>query len=411
MYRQVVLMFMVFLLLSGKGFSQAGSSPYTLFGLGTLVSEGTSRSMGMGGTGLALLSNTSITCMNPASYNGIDSLRFIFDFGLYGKYSNYTTTDEKQHTFDAAFRYLMIGFRINRWWAMSAGIIPFSIVDYRISTLATVEGTLTSYQKYFSGTGGLTRAFVGTSVRPFRNLFLGINVTDLFGSIKHEESAVFADKSLLDFDVIKTSRVNNLMLDYGLIYSLPLKDWTCNLGMVFSSKRDLTTVNEMTFVSDIDTIELDASGIEYFVPAKMGLGLMISKNNRFTAGFDYERMLWSGMDFDNPYLRSRDSERYSFGIEYVKRGKYSDYGYQYFFLRLGGSYHKTYMVINNTPIDARAITIGAGLPVKRTLSMVDVAFEFGTHGTTQRGLFRDRYAMLHLNLNLHDIWFQKRKFD
>src|SRR4030042_6110734 len=58
------------------------NSPYARFNLGTLEPAGSFRSLGMGGTGTAIRDNSSVYYTNPASYSSIDTISFLFDFGI-----------------------------------------------------------------------------------------------------------------------------------------------------------------------------------------------------------------------------------------------------------------------------------------------------------------------------------------
>jgi len=49
---------------------------------------------------------------------------------------------------------------------------------------------------------------------------------------------------------------------------------------------------------------------------------------------------------------------------------------------------KSYLVIDNTPIDYRAVTIGAGLPLKGILSVINISVELGQNGTTKTDFLR-----------------------
>jgi len=62
-------------------------TPFSRFNLGSLQTQGSFRSLGMGGVGIAQRDNSSIYFANPASYSGIDTVSFLFDFGLdYGRF-------------------------------------------------------------------------------------------------------------------------------------------------------------------------------------------------------------------------------------------------------------------------------------------------------------------------------------
>jgi hypothetical protein len=81
------------------------------------------------------------------------------------------------------------------------------------------------------------------------------------------------------------------------------------------------------------------------------------------------------------------------------------------FYRFGGEYRQSYLVIDDTPIDYRAVTIGAGIPLKGFLSIINVSLELGQNGTSKNGLFKENFVTLHLDMSLKNLWFMKRKYD
>jgi hypothetical protein len=79
--------------------------------------------------------------------------------------------------------------------------------------------------------------------------------------------------------------------------------------------------------------------------------------------------------------------------------------------RFGGEYRQSYLVIDNTTIDYRAVTIGAGIPLNGAISTANVALELGQNGTKKGGLFKESFITLHLDLALRALWFEKRKYN
>ena len=76
----------IFILLFIISFAASGqkqiNSPYARFNIGNLEPAASFKSLGMGGIGIGMKSNSSIYFANPASYSSIDTNSFIFDFGL-----------------------------------------------------------------------------------------------------------------------------------------------------------------------------------------------------------------------------------------------------------------------------------------------------------------------------------------
>ena len=99
--------------------AQTTYSPYTLFGAGQIEQGGSGANQALGGTGIAFRSDRSLNNINPASYCGLDSLSFIFDIGVFGKYAIFEKGSLEQKKYSGNFRYIAIGTRLFKWWAAS----------------------------------------------------------------------------------------------------------------------------------------------------------------------------------------------------------------------------------------------------------------------------------------------------
>lgn len=399
-----ILIFLVLILSSGSLSSQTTTSPYSIFGIGYLENNSMGPSRAMGGTGIAFLSGMSINPMNPASYSGLDSLVSIFEVGIFGKYTSYSTETEKQSLVNANLKYVVMGFRINPWLATSFGFSPYSSVGYHINTYSPVEGTAQEYLKTYTGSGGVNQVYFGTSVKILKNLSLGFNAAYLFGNITRTESSATFEYSLKDITYI-----SNFDINYGLNYQINIKEWKYNLGLIYGRERTLRTRNETTIQTAVGTETLTGRSFDYYIPQNAGAGIAVTKGF-FRAGIDYEWSNWQDIEFSNVYFRTRNSSRYSLGVEFPSQGLKKGTNKMMFF-RFGGEYRQSYLLINNIPVDYRAVTIGTGLPLKGTLNAINVSLELGQIGTTQKGLIRESFINLHLDMSLRDLWFMKRKFN
>lgn len=405
----LVFNIIIVLLFAGNSNAQITSSPYTLFGAGQVEDNGFGVSKAMGGTGIAFQSNKSLNNINPASYSAIDSLSFLFEAGVFAKYTAYTTTSENQKRLDGNLRYLAMGLRFTKWWAGSAGIVPYSSVHYYIQTSEQIAGELTNYIKTFTGEGGINQFYLGNAMKPFKNLSFGFNTSYIFGSITQKESMNSSD-NFEGYLISKTNYLHNFYFDFGLQYSVWQKDWKYTAGIIYGKSKDLKSTSDYILIFNDDTTSLDYKKEYFNIPSRYGIGVCIEKPGVVRMGFDYERRDWQGIQFSNPKLSTRNSERYSFGTEFKISNDYKDTGFKRFYYRLGFNYEKSYLVINKTPINSRAFTLGIGIPMKNELSMVNISFETGVNGTTSKGLIRENFYLLHVNLTLHDLWFQKAKY-
>lgn len=384
--------------------SQITTSPYSIFGLGFLEGSSSGMSRAMGGTGLAFLSERSINYANPASYSGIDSLLSIFELGVFSKYTIYSTQLDNQSLMNANLRHLTMGFRITPWLATSFGFSPYSSVGYIINTTAPVEGSGLEYAKTFSGDGGVNKVFLGGAVSLVKNLAVGINASYLFGNVTHTESSAVFDYSLED-----ATFISNFIFNYGLNYQLDIKKWKYNIGLTYTNPKKLNTKNTTTVETAYQVEVLKSRSYKYSVPRSVGAGFAMSKGY-FRAGVDYEWSNWEEVAFTNTHLNTRNSNRYSLGVEFPSLGLRKGSGKMVFY-RFGGEYRESYMIIKGIPINYRAVTIGAGLPLKGVVSVINFSIELGQNGTTKRDLFRENFITLNLDLSLRDIWFRQRKYN
>ena len=76
-------------LISGTAEAQNNNnrSPYSRYGYGSMEGGYTAGSKAMGGLSVGLRDGMITNPSNPASYTAVDSITFIFDLGLSGKYN------------------------------------------------------------------------------------------------------------------------------------------------------------------------------------------------------------------------------------------------------------------------------------------------------------------------------------
>jgi hypothetical protein len=410
MLRRGYITVILFVFITTIGYTQLTSSPYSIFAAGQMESSGFGVVSSMGGTGIAMSSDASLNAINPASYMALDSTTFLFEVGLFGKYSTFQSKNKTINKTDGNLKYLALGFRINKWWAASAGLLPYSAVSYSIDASGNIDGLQIRYPKVYSGSGGINRMYFGSSFKPVKNLSLGINASYLFGTIVQSESAP-ANYYFDAWSIDKTRYLHDLYLDYGLQYTIRHKDMNYRLGVILGTKKKLNTRDKFDVSYLGDTVNLDNSFDNLYIPAKYGFGLAVEKANRYRIGVDYENNQWSSIKLSNSLAATRNSERFSAGIEFTPTNKGMDPGLRNLQYRLGANYTKSYLVVDNVPINSMSVTFGIGMPLRRDLSKINISLEYGQNGTTRNDLIFESYWLLHLNVSLHDTWFRRARFD
>jgi len=300
-----------------------------------------------------------------------------------------------------------MGLYLMERWTTSAGFVPFSYVDYTIHSRDEIGGELTTIDKVFKGTGGLSKVYWGNSFRIFKGLALGINTSYVGGPITQTESAA-ASGSFSGY-LLKTERsAYGLYFDYGLQACAPFREWICTLGLTYAPAKSLTTVGERTFTYDSKTSKLEEDRIQDIkLPQRIGIGIGLQHGSRWRAGADYELCKWSAIDFSNPYLNTRNSQRLSAGMEYIPSAKGKAPGV--FSYRLGGRYKSSYMEIGDTPIDALALDLGLGIAINPVFNF-NVTLEYGQEGTLNSHLIRNNYLAVYVNYSLHDFWRRRNYY-
>ena len=79
--------------------------------------------------------------------------------------------------------------------------------------------------------------------------------------------------------------------------------------------------------------------------------------------------------------------------------------------RAGLYYDQEYYTVNNMSVNTFGITIGATLPVFRLYNGLTLGVDFGQRAANRHDMIRERYVMFNIGFNIHDIWFQKPRYN
>jgi hypothetical protein len=398
------------------------TSPYSRFGLGDLQTRSLGRTFAMGGASLGSRNSLQINMANPASYTAVDSLAFLFEFGVNSKFSKYRNNENSMTANDVNFRYFSMNFRINSWLATSLGLTPYSDIGYDVRVLNYLENTGNYYIQYF-GDGSLTRSYLGAAIKPFKNISIGANLNYLFGSLTHNAQLYFLDADdFYNIQKYEHIRVSQFGLDFGLQATLPLKNnQNITFGAVFENKPEFNAFRSdimlknlsTTSATDQDTLKhsTEEKGSIQF-PLTYGFGLTYVKTDKLELNLDYYHQTWSKATFFgsiNPVLT--DLNKFAAGAEWIPdKNSIRSYTHRIAF-RAGMKYERSYLILNGQQINDFGISFGVGLPIYRSYSTINLAAEIGKRGTREANLISENYAKLNLSVNLHDLWFIQRKYD
>lgn len=406
-------------------FNNNTSSPYSRYGLGDLHSTAFGRSFAMGGAAIASRYNLQINSSNPASYTSIDSLNFLFEFGIQGTFANYETEISRTTSNNVNFNYFAMSFRISDKIASSIGIQPYSDVGYQVVVNDEMDNVGTIYSNYY-GTGTISKAFLGIAVEPIKNISVGANINYMFGQLNRNSEVTFGNSSYYNVQRYSELRMRDFGLEFGVQATLPLKDnKEITFAAVFANQPEFTNFandkiqktlsyyNGQTTVTDVDTLyfqEEERGKIQF--PYTFGGGLSYRKKDVFEINLDYYHQNWSEATFlgqRSEFLT--DLNKFAIGGEWIPdrysiRSTLNRMAY-----RVGFRYEQSYYLFKGHQINDFGISFGVGIPMYRSASTINIGAEFGKRGTTDHNLVLENYAKVNLSLNLHDLWFIQRKID
>jgi len=389
-----------------------GGSSYSRYGFGDLRYFSTSRAMGMGGAGIAVLSNQAIDRSNPALWSRINRTRFSGS----AMYEGFSSSDDNGSTYLSKTHVgaLSLAIPIERDYGitLSAGVAPYSKVNYNIVTPASAANL--NYTLRYKGDGGLSLAHLGLSGSIGTDVHLGAKLNYYFGSINYTTTQTFSTSAYTTAEVLRATRYSGLGSTFGAVYSglrniLHLEEGTAlNLAAVFTassnpttSEQRISTFNSGTVVAN-DTISLADGTVKFPYSVIVGLAY---QSDRFTIASDFTWQNWSEMTVNgvgNPDLR--DSYRFGIGMEFLPKKEFSAPFTQRLAYRAGLFYNASYYNVRNTPVNEFGITAGFGIPVFGD-TRLGIAAEYSFRGTTDLQLQKDRILRISFTLDIGELWF------
>ena len=192
------------------------------------------------------------------------------------------------------------------------------------------------------------------------------------------------------------------------------------IGGIFENESTLSAESRKLVYTTgqgiVDTLLYDIDKENTVVlPTSLGSGFTFGKKNKFTVGFDYRQQNWAEAEFLGQKDSMANSQDFIVGMEYIpdafspirysKRIRY----------RAGFRYSKSYLQLKGSQLQEFGINFGVGLPVSMDRfprkHTINLSAEIGKRGTVKNDLISEFYGLFTVQLNLHDIWFFKEKYD
>lgn len=405
------------------------NSIYSRYGYGTEVFKGFAQNMALGGTGVAQKGPWTLNYNNPASNAALKLTAF--NAGINGSIVQQLNTTDTIVNKSGSFGYIALGFPITKWWGLSFGVIPFAGIGYKVADTSIYNKQ--SIVNTYRGSGGLNKLFIANGFNPFKifsdslmqGFAIGVNSELTFGNSTIEEykSFIGSDTSYY-LNILNTTHNSYTGFSFllGLQHALKIKNETkLTIGFTYGLKgkmnnnRSLTSeryFNTNLASSLVDTAYYnESSKVIAYLPAQYTLGFTLEMGPKLSYSMEYKVVNWGSDSISGKLNNIKNSRAIAAGIQYFPNSASPDGFLKHTYYRFGFKNAFLPFYLNNTQILEQAVTLGAGFPIRKAFSTVNVALELGRRGTTMYGLVKENYILLNVGFTINDRWFIKSKFD
>lgn len=411
-------------------FAQANGdgSLYSRFGLGDLYHFHSSQIQGMGGSGTALTTLNYVNLGNPATFAdqqltrlaGSVQFQDLAISNANGDQSRLNSSQLQAFQFSFPIKPGKLGAAIS--------YTPYSRVAHKVRLPDTqlledpTVTTSTSYAITFQGEGGLQKASFGLGYRPSRNISVGAAVDFLFGILRETRLTTFNTSEFQETSFGSSTRLAGANTTLGVLFSKPQllnNQDALSIGLSISTPASLGGTQTQTFGVDqsADTLGTVSKGdVELPVRTNIGLAYYVGPRLNFVADFTIEP--WSNFDSElalpgfipgeTSFLDDRS--RFSFGASFQPSNNPLDSYFSRIGYRLGFYTDSGYITLNDSvDLNTLALTGGISLPTMFPGTRIDINLEVGRRGSTNQNLLKESFFKFHVNVNIGERWFERRK--
>ncbi|MFQ5675320.1 MAG: hypothetical protein ACE5G1_05435, partial [bacterium] len=268
------------------------------------------RASGMGGVGLSMTGDLSVSFMNPASLAALPITTISGSI----RHTSADLTNSRQDASITDTNVLGAQFVIplkRQRVAISLGLNPYSSIEYTFESDEGLGG-VKPFTERVEGNGGVNTAFFSFSIRPIKRLYLGASGLFYFGVLKNSWTVDFADLLLADTQSEVNQSISGFNTRFGFIFEV-----LSNLKVAGVYTPSVNLDSEVSL--NINTVNLpNFSQKDIKVPRAFGVGTSWGLG-KLLLGLDYYRQEWSQFAQDGFV---NDSERIAFGLEYSGRGNF-----------------------------------------------------------------------------------------
>ena len=433
-------------------------SPYSMYGIGELLTPGSAQMRSMGGVGIAVRNYGEINVLNPAAASIAPQKSFLFDVGFDGTYfyniqSKYDANRNELKPAETAYKTanihsIALTFPLADRVGLSFSIAPYSSVGYKIKTTDENNDTWADIGRVrygHDGEGDISQVKLSLGWAPWQKFSIGVAANYYWGNVSRSYEAtatevitgsgVYASTKGLDKYV-----VSNIKFQLGLQWS-PLqtetKSFTVGATYDFGGNLNPKETNYLYTDNVINSIQANPvrdriNALSLCVPQQVGVGVFY-RNRKMAWGADYLYASWGSdnlMYAENVTpttvdVRYTDTHTVKLGFEFTPRTNDVRHYFNRVAYRAGlraGNYYQTF---GGEQINIVAITAGLGMPLKIWgISTMNIGFEYGRMssknpiqidarkvGLVKQNSFKVTIGFSLFSADTADYWFVQQKYD
>lgn len=406
-------------------------SPYSVYGVGSRITEGTAFNKTMGGVGIATRNNRYINYLNPAALTARDTLAFMLDFGVSNTNKYFTQGDITSVNNQFNLSNFIISVPIYRSSALAIGITPYSGVGYDFSYVESRPDIIgytgnIDYQAY--GQGALTKVFLSAAATFWKRFSVGAEVDYYFGHIEKVSNKIFEQAAFRSTYGGYNMKLWGIGGKFGLQYEHRFNNLnSLTAGATYRLKTPIHGTNEEYYHATLSSVQdsvytanVGSQGVK--LGDEIGVGLALKLDGKWSVELDYLYSDWRGSNFssargfavqteENLTFESVASHAVRAGVEFVPNRNDIRYYYRRMAYRAGLYYDTGDFRYGPYAVTSCGLTLGVTFPVFRWFNGFTLGIDIGRRGTTQNNLIRETYFQVNASMNIHDVWFQKPKYE
>ena len=408
------------ILISIFGYSQRTSySPYSYFGVGETNFSATVENQMMGGN-TAYYDSVHQNMNNAAS---LSKLKFVnYSVGVDLKNTSYLSSSTNEKSTSAAINYISVAIP-TKLLSFSFGIKPKTSVGYLLEN--DDKSKTPPELNRFTGSGGVSNAFVSIGFELFKNWGFGFSSSYAFGNLNHYHTKILENIELYT-RVSSESSVSGLDYNFSSVYQKTFNEKiTLYSSIIYQPEAKYKSRNNQiistidpnsSFGGDSEEIDLSALGLKNTnikIPNSLSFGLGLGQDKKWFLGLNYMKTDEGGfknelMGLDNVEFKS--SQTYSIGgFLLPEYNSFTNY-FKTLTYRFGFRYKSGGLFVNDQQINEIGVNFGFGIPLAG-ISSANLGFEFGQRGTTKASLIKEKFFSIRLGVSLNDLWFIRSMYN